>query len=372
MGLAIFSVIKLANTPSKTAPTRLAFADGLRGLAALWVVLFHLSEGRHIDSLKAVLPAWLNLALFDAGDLGVAMFFALSGFVMALTLPNGLNNHTQATHFMARRLTRLTPPYYLAIALTLILGWVKLRATGGGWVWPGWESVLANMAYLQGLLSIPDINSVFWTLCIELQFYLAFALLLWVIAKLTQGRPMSLKGQILMHLAAWTSLAWPIGWLSEIGANGLFLPLWYAFMAGLMAFHGWKQTGWERVSAAMFLLFVMLLAWTQQSPFMAAVGLTGVALMLVGMSGAMSRGLSWAPLQSLALCSYSLYLLHNPITGAVANILRRLTISGVWADLAVGLCCVVACVFVARLAYLWVEVPSMNWSRRWAVSSKFL
>lgn len=366
MGLATFSVIDLTQTFLKPTSPRLAFADGLRGLAALWVVLFHLSEGRHIDSLKAVLPAWLNLALFDAGDLGVAVFFALSGFVMALTLPNGLNDRAEAFHFVARRLTRLTPPYYLAIALTLSLGWVKWRVTGGGWIWPGWGSVLANMGYLQGLLSIPDINSVFWTLCIELQFYLAFALLLWVIAKLTQGRPLSPKGQILLHLAAWSSLAWPIGWLSEVSLHGLFLPLWYAFMAGLMACHGWKQAGWVRVSAATFLLFVMALAWAKQSTFMATVGLTGGALLLVGISGAMSRRLSWAPLQSLALCSYSLYLLHNPITGAVANLLRRLTASGVWSDLVVGVCSVGVCLIAARLAYLWVEMPSMNWSKRWA------
>ncbi len=45
--------------------TRLAFADGIRGLAALWVVFFHASEGGHIDHLKAVLPHWLGRMLFD-------------------------------------------------------------------------------------------------------------------------------------------------------------------------------------------------------------------------------------------------------------------------------------------------------------------
>ena len=110
----------------------------------------------------------------------------------------------------------------------------------------------------------------------------------------------------------------------------------------------------------------MTLAWAEQSAFMATVSLTAGALLVVGVCGGMSRGLSWVPLQSLALCSYSLYLLHNPITGAMANLLRRFTVPGVWSDGVVAVCSVGACLIAARLAYLWVEVPSMKWSKRWA------
>jgi len=66
--------------------SRLAFADGIRGLAALWVVLFHTSKGRHVDHLMAVLPTWFNSLVFDWGHLGVALFFVLSGFVMMHSL----------------------------------------------------------------------------------------------------------------------------------------------------------------------------------------------------------------------------------------------------------------------------------------------
>ena len=52
------SVVTSATPPTGVArtvnPGRLAFADGLRGLAAFWVVLFHASEGRHVDRVKAL------------------------------------------------------------------------------------------------------------------------------------------------------------------------------------------------------------------------------------------------------------------------------------------------------------------------------
>jgi peptidoglycan/LPS O-acetylase OafA/YrhL len=365
-GQAIFWQTDLEKVAPNKAITRLAFADGLRGLAALWVVLFHLSEGRHIDSLKAALPSWLSIVIFEAGHLGVAVFFALSGFVMALTLPNGLNDLSEAFRFMVRRLVRLTPPYYLAIAFALAMIFLKLTVTGVAAAWLSGGVIIANMFYLQGLLSVKNIDSVFWTLCIELQFYLVFAILLWIIAKLALVHRI-LNRQVLLQFAAWVSLAFVEGPTAlDLGVPGLFLPFWYSFMAGLMACHGWKQAGWVRASAVAFILSVVALAWVQHSVFMAAVGVSAASLLVVGLMGEMSRGLNWAPLQSLALCSYSLYLLHNPITGASVNLLRRFVLAGVWSDVLVGLGSVGLCLVMARFAYRWVEVPSMNRSKRWA------
>ena len=55
--------------------------DGLRGIAALWVVLFHLYMGGHLGKAAVVIP---GLAAFcRVGTLGVYIFFVLSGFVIA-------------------------------------------------------------------------------------------------------------------------------------------------------------------------------------------------------------------------------------------------------------------------------------------------
>ena len=61
---------------------RFSFVDALRGIAALAVVLFHAFEGNHIPQLIPVMPRWIT-DIIDHGNLGVAIFFVLSGFVIA-------------------------------------------------------------------------------------------------------------------------------------------------------------------------------------------------------------------------------------------------------------------------------------------------
>ena len=96
--------------PAPTTPllgaSRLAFADGLRGLAALWVVLYHASEGGHLTQLKAVLPKLITDLVFNFGHLGVPVFFVLSGFVMAFTVQSETVDRAFAGRFVLRRLVR--------------------------------------------------------------------------------------------------------------------------------------------------------------------------------------------------------------------------------------------------------------------------
>ena len=110
---------------SKPATNRVAFADGLRGFAAFWVVLYHLSEGKQLEHIKPLLPQSLYAAVFDAGHLGGGIFFVLSGFVMAMTVQQAKVNGVYAAHFLLRRMVRLTPPYYFAIAVTLVMVLLK-------------------------------------------------------------------------------------------------------------------------------------------------------------------------------------------------------------------------------------------------------
>jgi peptidoglycan/LPS O-acetylase OafA/YrhL len=61
--------------------------QALRGFAAMWVVLFHLSEGEHVAALKRALPGWCTHAVFDAGHLGVPIAHRLRPSVMMLYPP---------------------------------------------------------------------------------------------------------------------------------------------------------------------------------------------------------------------------------------------------------------------------------------------
>ena len=112
---------------SDATSRRLPFIDALRGIAALWVVIFHIGEGRQVASLQAALPSWLDLAVFKAGHFGVPIFFVLSGFVIALSIGTDRVTFGYTGRFALRRAIRLDLPYWASIAITLAFASVKAQ-----------------------------------------------------------------------------------------------------------------------------------------------------------------------------------------------------------------------------------------------------
>jgi peptidoglycan/LPS O-acetylase OafA/YrhL len=76
----------------------------------------------------------------------------------------------------------------------------------------------------------------------------------------------------------------------------------------------------------------------------------------------MGSWLNWAWLQWLGVVSYSLYLLHNPMTGASANIVKRIAPAGVVGELMTLTISMMACLVAAQLSYFIIEQPSIRLS----------
>lgn len=206
--------------------TRFVFIDALRGLAALSVVLFHAVEGHHIPELFGRLPYGLQIGL-ENGNLGVAIFFVLSGFVIAHSLYDQKMNISLLGRFTLRRSLRLDPPYWFAIALTIglsMLGSLVVKDRSIETYSLG--QVAAHLLYLQDILGYQNINSVFWTLCFEIQFYLVFAILLAVGRNDPEARFNGPRTAIIFIFAGSVSLLWPLH-LNPVLPTGLFPPLWY-------------------------------------------------------------------------------------------------------------------------------------------------
>ena len=156
----------------------IAEVDGLRFVAISAVVLYHLSQHtltRHMAG-ASVQPgeAWLT-KLLDLGHYGVQLFFVLSGFLLALPFAKwrlGLGDKPSLRAYYFRRLTRLEPPYMVAMLLLfagppLVASWMS-----GGWsLWP---NLLASLVYQHNLIfgAMNPINPVTWSLEIEVQFYM--------------------------------------------------------------------------------------------------------------------------------------------------------------------------------------------------------
>jgi peptidoglycan/LPS O-acetylase OafA/YrhL len=141
--------------PDAPGKPRLRSLDALRGIAALSVVVFHLT---------GVNPA--GQGEFALGVTGVELFFIISGFVILMTL----ENTREPRDFLLGRFSRLYPAYWAAILFTSALILINARLD------PGSESLeptrfAANLTMLQHYLHQAHLDESYWTLNIELSFY---------------------------------------------------------------------------------------------------------------------------------------------------------------------------------------------------------
>lgn len=347
-----------------TLRSRLSFPDGLRGIAAFWVVLFHMAEGHHIDKIKSVLPNFLYTPIFAWGDLGVAVFFVLSGFVMALTAYKVKFNWKNSALFITRRLIRIVPPYYFAIAVALFLIFIKATALHLEYIPPSVIDFISHLFFLQGLLDTPLFNTVFWTLYIEIQFYIIFAGLLWISDSLQVNFNLPRARILVILLACGIALLWPLNIVSTTFWGGSFVQHWYSFLAGVIVCWGWLDKSALLKQAVFYCLLIFVAGIFYKSGFMLAVALTAGGLLFASSRNMLSFWLSWPWLQFLALISYSLYLLHNPITGASFNITDKLFHNSLISEI-IGLNVSLAvCVAISYISFLLIESPSIKWSHK--------
>ncbi|HWZ14857.1 MAG TPA: acyltransferase [Mucilaginibacter sp.] len=138
------------------AKGRLLELDCLRGIAAILVVIFHFTTGRP------------NLHIFNWGCMGVELFFMISGFVIFLTIEK-TNNYKS---FLLSRFARLYPAYWACVTLTTlsIISWSLMAKVPV--IFPDLKDYLINLTMFQYYFKVKDIDGVYWTLIIELLFYL--------------------------------------------------------------------------------------------------------------------------------------------------------------------------------------------------------
>lgn len=156
---------------------KILFADHLRGIAALAVLVSHLvvpylknaeiADHRTISSALNVgsrVIEWLGKV--DLGAFGVALFFLISGFV----IPRSFKRHNVRS-FLRARVLRIWPTYLAALACSIGVGYVS------SWFWSSqfhisWGDLIANVLLIQDFVGSNSLDGVNWTLTLEVIFYL--------------------------------------------------------------------------------------------------------------------------------------------------------------------------------------------------------
>lgn len=141
--------------------------DALRGIAAIMIVFFHFTLYRNEAELG-----------FKLGTTGVDLFFMISGFVILLSL----ERIKKSKQFIINRVSRLYPTYWVSATFTFILIIIYSLYKNN----PSDIEIIqyfANLTMFQFYLNIPDLDGPYWTLIIEMLFYI-FMLVLFHFNKL--------------------------------------------------------------------------------------------------------------------------------------------------------------------------------------------
>jgi peptidoglycan/LPS O-acetylase OafA/YrhL len=287
-------------------PQRFVFVDALRGIAAMWVVLYHTSESKQITNLEPLLPKW-TAELIHMGHLGVIIFFVLSGFVIAHSVDRRRVDAPYIGWFMLRRAVRLDPPYWISIVATVVANRHVAM--------PSYGALLAHMFYLQDLLQIQPISPIYWTLCVEIQLYLVFVLLLAIARSFRFGGTDRRSLLIVFAAAGVVALLFPTGLVHyDILPPGFFLRMWFTFLGGVFAYWAFDGT---IPRAAFYVWAGALVAGAIYVHYPGAIlsGALAALLLEVGRARKLCEWLNYGPLQFLGKVSYSLYLMHGPIGG---------------------------------------------------------
>lgn len=357
---------------------RFLVIDSLRGIAALSVALFHLSWAAFKDfDHKGLIE---NIGVITQwGYLGVPIFFVISGFVIAATIkPREVNFH-YIGKFIVKRATRLDPPYWLSMALDISLVLVTIHLFHIASKLPTFSTVLAHLFYLQGLLGIRNIAAMYWTLCLEVQFYIFVSLIFAIANKLFALNTTSAPKYFIAGIFSITVLLSLLIAADKIQnpLQGLFLSHWYLFALGATCY--WSTIA-NTIPKKAFIFYcaivpLVFLAKMHVDFKVAVESMAGIATAAFIYTAAVNRKMStWLnsrTLLYLGSISYSLYLFHAIVGERFISFFQQWlapklhldTHSTIYAIfLFVGALAV--SIVASHLVYICVERPSMNISKR--------
>ena len=305
----------------------------LRGLAAIAVVCCHF--GFALSAHPAL------RSILNGGQVGVPVFFLISGFIIVHALEQNGYQPGMFLIFLFKRSVRIDPPYWAMIALYIALGYFlnQLPAYQGMRFafHPG--QLAAHLLYVIPFTSYRYYNNVFWTLNVEFQFYILIGLFYFLSAN---------KIYRSIFLIAFAALG-----LLHSGNEGLIFHYGAIFAAGI-AFRNFCVDS-NSVSAVLTVLFLGVAGYR--------FGLTVSAVLLGCCFAIRLANRPFPPLYFLGQISYSLYLTHSFILEVVTGLIKRFAGGLVPYQLNCFFIELMAAILFAYLFYLFIERPALRVSK---------
>jgi peptidoglycan/LPS O-acetylase OafA/YrhL len=344
---------------------RLDFLDTLRGLAAIYVVCFHVV---YMPEPNLPAPVWL-LPAIEAGATGVALFFVLSVFSLCYTMPRHEATSSPLTSFYIHRIFRILPLLYFWLLVMVSRDWLRpdhrysLPELGANVLvlfnfFPKWQGGIVTAS---------------WTIGVEMVFYAIFPFA-WYALRRRAWRWLAI---LLLGAGCWfgaTAMAFGLSWMGAPMGFFYHLPV---FVIGFGTYFVWqtffrtRKPGHHRaigqVMCALGLAIGFSTTYGMLPAVLASRGWYDLAvsysLILLGLS-------LWSPAfvvnrvtSLLGVMSFSIYLAHPIVISRMHGVYERVYASGVGGGAALGASIVATLMVLLPLSWLTyrlIELPGMR------------
>jgi peptidoglycan/LPS O-acetylase OafA/YrhL len=365
-------VIEISGNRDMESGIRLPQINGLRGIAIIGVVSYHIVAG---VLARDSLPAGLSVLLTN-GWSGVNLFFILSGFVLFLpcaTDDRAIERLANPTAFYRRRCWRLLPLFYIGA-----IGSWALAIVGGMTANPASLLPVLDFSFILDAANFgPAFNVPMWSIGDEIAFSALFPLL--ALSFRRHGAVRVVAMALVVALAVRIAGIWRFPALQGPTFNSdMFACRIDEFVLG-MALAQAYAAGWLPRRPVLFAVggtILVILAWAgfdlvlreELPPLWRAVlsdvldaGLAAIVVAALVPGTRLAAGLSWRPLQVAGMMCYSLYIWHLPLLRLIAGDRAMVSAAGFAGEIAAFLVVTVA---VAALSYRFIEFPRIDDWRR--------
>lgn len=316
------------------AASRNPALDTLRGIAIFAVMLAHALAGlgysQHPED-----------GIIALGRGGVTLFFLLSGYLIFHSV-----QREPAHVFALRRFFKVMPSYWINILVILVLDFTVTH-----FAHLSWKSYASDATVLTDILGLPPTSGVFWTLFIEIKFYV-FVLIQYALIG-SRYNLLVAAGLLLIEVSVWT-------WRGHGSTTLAYFPVFYVGIEiALAEVAGWTRVHIARVVGITLVLAASLYVFLDRLQVPSAVYLITAAILFVV---AQRLRFSNRVFVFLGVTSYSAYLYHSLVMGWLIDTFPVSRASPGIFMLLVGV--FLAAVMVGAVMYRLIEVPFVRLGRR--------
>jgi peptidoglycan/LPS O-acetylase OafA/YrhL len=311
-------------------PRRYVALDGLRGIAALIVVLCHIRWTNHLTGSNAI----------QHGFLFVDLFFMLSGFVLAASYLERIRSIIELCHFLLLRFFRIYPLHFVMLLAMIALELVKVAGLWTGIMVPAqppfsrsnsFGDIFLNVFLIQSLGTTDHLswNIPSWSISCEAAGYVAFAFA--TLAGMTKTKafqiiavPMAIAGYVfVLHLKGTLNAFYDVGIVRCLAGLSLGVWAYNLTQATRISFIEPGILGIIAVGLAAWVIVTLCFVNGITEAMVVPIFLLAL-LFLHQDRGIGAKVLCSQSIKFLGLISYSIYMVHFPILIFLGMVLKRI------------------------------------------------